>query len=107
MIVLSANEKLKKITGALKILGGQYVNAYRRNHYRNNLNHFKDKKTAENIAELLTKVDIMNDQISNRSSIMKGSPGSINFIGNHAHETAICVGNDGNITESQKGIKEL
>jgi hypothetical protein len=59
------------------------------------VNHFKDKKTAEHNAELLTKMDGMTDQISNLAGIMAVSLDSINFIGNLAHETAICVENDG------------
>ena len=66
------------------------------------VNHFKDKKTVKHNDELLTRMDNMSDQmdnmnsqISNLASIMAVSLDSINFIGNLAHETAICVENDG------------
>ena len=71
------------------------------------VNHFKDKKAKENNTEILNKLDDIDDQISNLAGLVAVSLDSSNFIGNLAHESAICIENGGKHNgRHKKALKE-
>jgi len=69
--------------------------------------HFKNKKSKTNNEEIINRLDNIDKQISNLAGLVAVSLDSINFTGNLAHETAICIENNGKHNgRHKKALKE-